>query len=117
MINRTRGATVAGRVGLADGFDSRLKGLLGRDRLDADEGLFLTPCSAIHTLFMRFAIDCAFLAADGTVIRVASEVRPWRFSLAAPGAAGVLELAAGRLAATGTLEGDRLEFEDQTAEV
>ena len=115
VVNQTRGTTVAERVSFADAFFARLRGLLGRRGLAADEGLFLTPCSAIHTLFMAFPIDCAFLAADHGVLRIAADVRPWRLSLVCPGAAGVLELAAGRLAASGTAVGDRLGFMDQGA--
>ena len=117
VINETRGSRVAERVGLATSFGARLKGLLGRQRLDDDEGLYLSPCSAIHTLFMRFPIDCAFLDEQGTVLRIAARIRPWRLAQGVPGASGVLELAAGRLAASGTVEGDRLLFEDTTRRV
>jgi len=117
VVNATRDdATVAARVRLAARFLPRLRGLLGRSGLAPDEGLYLTPCAAIHTLFMAFPIDCAFLDAAGTVLRVEAAIPPWRIPRPEPGARGVLELAAGRLAATGTTAGDRLVFREPDGE-
>ena len=55
--NRTRGATLAEYVRLADTPRSRRVGLLKRDKLDPGEGLWIYPTQAIHTFGMRFSID------------------------------------------------------------
>ena len=53
----------------------RGRGLLGRDALDG--ALWLPGVRSVHTVGMRFAIDVAWLASDGTVRRVTS-LAPWR---------------------------------------
>jgi hypothetical protein len=85
----------------------RLRGLLGRHGLAADEGLLLRPAPAIHTFFMRFPIDVVFLAADGTVRDVVPGLRPWR-ATACRGANAALELPAGATARLGLRPGERL---------
>ena len=62
----------------ADGFVARLFGLLARPRLAADEALYLAPCASVHTVFMRYAIDVAFVDASGHVLAVVSDLKPFR---------------------------------------
>src|SRR5256885_10504814 len=59
---------------------TRLQGDWSSDVCSSDlgEGLLLRPASSVHTFFMRFAIDVVFLTPDGDVVKVASNVRPWR---------------------------------------
>lgn len=101
---------VVPRVLRARGFWGRAIGLMGRRDLPPDEALWLSPCSAIHTFFMRFPIDALFHAADGTLLRVATDVRPGRWNIRARGAAGVIELRAGAPAAARLRVGDRLRW-------
>jgi uncharacterized membrane protein (UPF0127 family) len=86
---------------------TRMKGLLGRNALAADEGILLRPAGSIHMLFMRFAIDAVFLDRDLVVVGVVRGLRPWRFA-ARRGAKQVVELAEG--AAAGVHPGDRLQL-------
>ena len=60
---------------------------------------------------MRFAIDAVFVDRDRRVVRVAADLPPWRFAIAARGAHDVLELPAGAAAKAGTQVGDVLVFE------
>jgi uncharacterized membrane protein (UPF0127 family) len=60
---------------------------------------------------MRFAIDAVFVDRERRVVRVASDLPPWRFAIAAKGARDVIELPAGTAARTGTQAGDELVFE------
>ncbi|MBD0348048.1 MAG: DUF192 domain-containing protein [Thermoleophilia bacterium] len=106
-LRTTDGRTVCERCARAETALRRMRGLLGRRRLEKDEGLLLRPAASIHTAFMRFAIDAVFVDADGAVLRVAGELRPWR-TAAARGAATVIELPAGEAARRGLAEGDRL---------
>ena len=85
----------------------RMKGLLGRRALPASEGLLLQPASAVHTCFMRFPIDVVFLDRDLRVLRVAENVRPWRFA-SARGARSVLELPGGAARRNGLRAGQQL---------
>ena len=84
---------------------SRRRGLLKRDFLPEGSALVIAPTSAIHTFFMRFAIDVAFIARDGRVLKVRRAMRPWRMA-AAWGAFAVVEMAAGALDRAGVQAGD-----------
>jgi uncharacterized membrane protein (UPF0127 family) len=89
-------------------FDSRARrtGLLNRTSM-ADEAMVIAPTNAVHTWFMRFPIDIAFVAKDGTVLKTYEAVPPWRIAAWWRGYAAI-ELCAGALAASGTVAGDRL---------
>jgi uncharacterized membrane protein (UPF0127 family) len=66
---------------------------------------------------MRFAIDVVALDEAGTVIDCVSNLKPWRLRLPRRGTAGVLELPAGTLQASGTAIGHQvmLEFAESRA--
>ena len=72
-----RDGDVLAAVEVAETARSRRRGLLGRDGIEG--ALILRPCRHVHTAGMRFAIDVAFCAGDGTVVRV-STLAPWRMS-------------------------------------
>jgi uncharacterized protein len=88
---------------------SRNRGLLGRLNLPEGNALILAPCNSIHTFFMKFAIDVAFVDRDGTIRRARAGVPPWRIQ-AALRASAVVELASGSLHRADTRTGDRLYF-------
>jgi uncharacterized membrane protein (UPF0127 family) len=104
---RADGAVVCERCVVADSPLARMRGLLGRNDLPSEEGVLLRPASSIHTAFMRFPIDAVFLDRNLRVVRVASEVQPWR-AAAARGARAVLELRAGEATRRGLEAGDLL---------
>lgn len=70
-------------------------GLLGRKRLSPDDGMLLWQCRAIHTAFMRFAIDAVFLDRSLRVVGVSSRVKPFRIVVGPAGTRHVLELPSG----------------------
>jgi uncharacterized protein len=112
LVNKTRSVTVAERVAEAHTFWRRLQGLLGRDGLAPGEGLSIAPCSSIHTFFMRFSIDVAFLDKAGRVVALVPRLRPWRATRAYLSAHSVIELREGTLDVSGTRVGDLLALED-----
>jgi uncharacterized membrane protein (UPF0127 family) len=107
--NLTRQAELAGCVEVASHGSTRRKGLLGRCFLPSGAGLWILPCSAVHTLGMQFPIDLVYLDRKLQVKKVKSNVGPWRLS-ACLSAHSVLELAAGTVRLTQTSRGDRLEI-------
>ena len=107
LLNRTTKDRVAMHVELAVSRRHRRRGLLGRHRLEHGSALVLLPCVAVHTAFMRFAIDVVFVNRSGCVLHVVERLQPWRVALA-PGAYGVIELAAGSLARQDVRVGDLL---------
>jgi uncharacterized protein len=109
-VNRTKGEILGSRVRTATSFSRRLKGLLGTRELRRDEGLWIVPCTSIHSFGMRYAIDVLFLDAAGEVVGLFPAVSPNRLIRPVPRAVGALELPEGTLEATGTERGDRVEF-------
>ena len=85
-------------------------GLMGRKGLPEGAGLFISPCSSIHSFFMRFSFDALFLDSNNEVVHIIHSMPPYRVSQIISRAVGVLELPAGAAVATETVVGDRLEF-------
>lgn len=115
-INCTRGTVLCERVEGAGGLIGHSKGLLGRHKLEPDEGMLFEagrfePFMWMHMFFMRFPIDIVFLDCDGKVMKINSELRPWRLSSVVFGAQKALELSAGAAARSGTTIGDRVDFD------
>jgi Flp pilus assembly protein TadG len=77
-------------------FWERLRGMIGRGR--EPEAYLFPHTNMVHTCFMGYPIDVAFLAKDGTVLRVVT-LRPWRLSPYVRGTAHILEAPAGALSA------------------
>ena len=77
-VNVTRGTVLATRLEVAGTGPSRNKGLLGRDGLLPGEGLWIVPCEAVHTFFMRFPIDLVYLDRKNRIKKVRSSVGAWR---------------------------------------
>ncbi len=89
---------------------TRNTGLLKHTSLPRGHAMIIAPCSAVHTFFMKFAIDLIFVAKDGRVLKIRRHVPAWRVS-ARLGAFAVIELPAGTLDDAARCEtGDRLEL-------
>lgn len=102
-----QGQVVCDVCHLADRPHTRMRGLIGWQRLRRGEGILLRPTFAILTAFVRFPIDAVFLDGDMTVVAVREDLKPWRLA-SARGASAVLELAAGECQRLGIRPGDRL---------
>jgi len=109
LVNERTDTVVADVVELAITRRSRRKGLLGRDELPSSVGMVLAPCCSIHTAFMRFSIDAAFVSRGGKVVKVVHEIKAWRMALSLR-AYAVVELPAGTLRRRDVATGDRLYF-------
>lgn len=62
----------------ADRWHLRLRGLLFRPPLHADEGLLITPCDSVHTLWMGYALDILFLDRNSRAVGWRENLSPWR---------------------------------------
>ena len=107
LENVRTGQVVASQLLTAFDSASRRQGLLGRDSLPARTALIIAPSNAVHTFFMRFAIDVAFVTRNGRVLKVRSAVAPWRLT-ASLRAFAVIEMVAGSLVSSNTMRGDGL---------
>ena len=105
--NERNGRVVADRVLRAFDSKTRRAGLLGYDSLPDGQAMVIAPTNAVHTWFMRFPIDLAFVDKQGRIVKICVAVKPWRIA-AALRAYAVVELPAGSLARCDTVAGDRL---------
>jgi uncharacterized membrane protein (UPF0127 family) len=110
VLTNGRNQRVVART-LLTAFDSasRKRGLLKHDSLPEENALIIAPSNAIHTFFMRFAIDVAFVSRDGRILKVRSAIPAGRMS-ASLRAFAVIELPAGALAGAETVAGDSLRI-------
>jgi len=107
LVNRTRGVVLATHIAYARTPFARAWGLIGRRSFPPGHALVLDPCGAIHTFFMRVAVDALFVSTDGRIVRAIEALPPWRIGPPwTRGACWTVELPAGTLAATGTQVGD-----------
>jgi len=102
------GIDLGTRIGVANTFWTRLRGLLRSPPLRIGEGLLLDPCQAVHMYGMKQALDVAFLSGDGLVIAVYHDLRPGQRSRYHGKARQALELPVGTLQATDTHVGDQM---------
>lgn len=87
-------------------FFKRLKGLLFYKPPFKDKGLFIAPCNSVHMVFMKFPIDVVFLDRQNQVVRVVSDLKPWKMVPPVKNAYAALELP------VGTIEQKRIKIGD-----
>lgn len=112
-VNAARGRVLGSRIGVADWWWLRLRGLSGRADLAPGEGLLLKPCRAVHMMGMKFPLDVAFLDAGNRVIARYERLSPGARTRWHSAARAALELPAGTLQETGTMEGDLVEYHEE----
>jgi uncharacterized membrane protein (UPF0127 family) len=110
VTNTTRGNTVGENIELADTSLSRFVGLLGRRGLDAGGGLWIRPCSGVHTIGMGFTIDVVGLDLDLKVIKLWRRLVPYRLTSVSLKLRSVLELPSGTIAQSEIQLGDQLQI-------
>jgi uncharacterized protein len=113
LRNVRTGGVVADHVLTAFDSASRRKGLLGLDSLPEGAAMIIAPSNAVHTFFMKFPIDIAFVSKDGRVLKTRHAV-PARRLAASLRAFAVIELPGGTLARSRTEPGDMLELVART---
>lgn len=108
VFNRNRQAFLGLRVAAADTLLMRLRGALGRSALKPDDGIWLAPSFAIHTIGMLFPVDLVYLDAAGRVIHLVEYLAPLRISPIRLRCASILVLESRAIYSSGTRIGDEL---------
>lgn len=109
LRNVGTGEIIIPRLEIAVTLRQQTVGLIGRRELPADAGLWLHPCSGIHTFGVRFPIDVLFLDREGTIVRAVSRLAPCRICGPVWKAKTVVELPAETLSRFVLSIGTRLE--------
>lgn len=94
-VLKKNGVALIETVELAIDLKSRIVGLLGRSSLGKQRAMFLSPCSSIHTFFMKFSLDLVFLSRDLDVVKIVTNVAPGRIVLGGVGSWSVVEIESG----------------------
>jgi uncharacterized protein len=110
VLRMSDGATIARTVQLANTFLLRLTGLMGKPALPQDQGLWITPCSSIHSFFMRFAFDAVFVDDKGHIVHLVEAMPPGQVTPLIQGAKAVLELPSGTISQHQLQVGDFLKL-------
>ncbi len=95
LFNVETGEVLLNNLKIADSFWQRFWGLQFQSTLPPDSGLLLSPCSSLHTCFMRFSIDVIMLGQGNVVIGVKRGLVPWRAFLCDRGTLRVIEVSHG----------------------
>lgn len=107
LADAATGHIVCGSCAVADKPWTRMRGLLGRDRLEVDEGMLFSHTGSVHTYGMKFPIDVVFLDKGLTVLSFHAHVGKSR-AVKHKGAAWTLELPAGSCHRRGITVGSHL---------
>ncbi len=91
LVDLEAGKILLPAVEVADSFWTRFRGLQLRSALPMEQGLFLAPCSSLHTCFMRFPIDVIMLDKDNRVLAHRRNIKPWKIVFCVKRTASVLE--------------------------
>jgi uncharacterized membrane protein (UPF0127 family) len=111
IYNSTQNNIIAEEVKVAENFFTRSVGLLSRKYISENEALIIKPCCSIHTFFMKFEIDVLFVGANGKVISLYENVKPWRILPIHLKSQYVIELCAGQIRAKSINKNDNIEIE------
>jgi len=101
---------VSDDIALADGFGSRLRGLLFTDPPPPAFGLLISPCNSVHMLGMRYPIEAVFLSEKWQVLKISSTLHPWKSVASCRKAHAVLEWAPGNAICHNIRVADILSF-------
>lgn len=108
VFNRTRESFISLGVTLTDTHFARLKGLLGKLRLKADEGIWVVPSNGVHTIGVLCAVDLIYLDGQDRVIHLEESFGTFRIGPVRTNCASVLELPTHTIYTSQTQVGDQL---------
>lgn len=103
LVSQGRVVASAGR---ATSRTDRRRGLIGMPAIP--EPLLLDPCSWVHTMGMKTAIDVAYVDPEGIVLRI-DTMKPWRVGPLTRKAQFVIEASTGSFERWNVRVGDTIE--------
>lgn len=109
IMNRTKKAVLSENSVVARTFAEKVTGLLGSNEPKA---MVFKTRWGMHTIGMRFSIDCVVCDTHGCVRAVRKNLPPGRFFIWNPFWNLLIEFPSGTIKATGTVVGDELEFSE-----
>jgi len=110
IFNETQNLNLPYYISGATSILTRITGLLGTSPSKERRGLFIAPCTGVHTFGMRYPLDVVFLDSEGKVLRIARHLAPNRISGGTASSRAVLEFASGILPEGEIRLGDKLRI-------
>ena len=110
ISNGSKARVLGDRVWLADGYWTRLRGLLGRPQIGDGEGMLIAPSRGVHMYGMKYPLDIVLLDRGRRVVALYRELPPGGRTRVHRDASYALELPTGAIARSETEEGDTLEW-------
>jgi uncharacterized protein len=110
IMDRRSGATLAEHAGWYDSMWNSFRGLMLRRQLPSGAGIVLTPCNSVHMALMRMPLDVVYFDVEHRIVKLVSDLKPYRVSFGGRGAHAAIELPAGTLRGKDLAVGDSLEF-------
>jgi len=111
VTNTTKGTELGESIRVADGWWSRLRGLLGAPTLEAGEGMVLIPCKAVHMYGMKQSLDVVFVDRDGSVVALYPGLAPGERTKTHRKSRSVFELPPSTIEQSATALGDTIRTE------
>lgn len=96
---------------LAKTLFSRMKGLLGTQKLEEGKALLIPDCRQVHTFFMNYPIDIIFLDSKNKILKIQT-LSPWKISAWLSKAKKVIEVPEGFAKKKKLKIGDKLEVKE-----
>lgn len=97
LVNLENAQIIAESIESANTFFKRLKGLMFRQELSPGSGIYLYPCNAIHTFFMKFPIDVLYIDKDWRIVGMEEHLQPGKVGKKFSAATSVIELESGSI--------------------
>lgn len=91
------GQVIVDNVIMATSTLSRMKGLMFANEMPSCDGFLIDPCNSIHTFFMTFNLDIAFISKNNEVVHIERNMKPWRATKIHFKSRKVLEMKAGTM--------------------
>lgn len=111
LIDKKSKKVILTDIKIADNFYSRLIGLLGKSSLDRGQGLIIKPCKSVHSFFMRFPIDVAFIDKHNKICFLMNSMQVNKISPFVITASYVIEAPSGTFKSTKVRIGDEVVLE------
>ncbi|WP_087972492.1 DUF192 domain-containing protein [Oceanobacillus rekensis] len=112
LVNIDTDEVIAERVDGAYTFWSRFKGLMLTESMPENGALHITPCTAIHTFFMKFSIDIIYLNKEKEIVGIEEDLEPGKIGKKFMNVKSVIELSAGTIRNTPTVVGQKVDLVD-----
>ena len=96
-MKNQEGVVLINDITIAKSHFSRMKGLMFADKMPGCLGFLIDPCNSIHTFFMKFNLDVAFISKKNEIVHVERDMKPWRATKIYFKAKKVLEMKSGTM--------------------